>query len=113
MITKYSTVTLDMDELKQVMLEYLKKKNLCIPEDATVDVKENDMGTYVLIAYAENVDKAEDKPQASADACSNKDSYDGQEDPKGKTCIYPTSINDLDNFYNGKKDLTWDEMCGR
>ena len=105
MITKYSTVILDMDELKQVMLEYLKKKNLCIPEDATVDVKENDMGTYVLISYAENVDEAEDKPQASADACSNKDSYDGQEDPKGKTCIY--------NFYNGKKDLTWDEMCGR
>ena len=76
MITIYSTIVLDMDELKQAMIEYLKKKNLCIPEDATVGAKETDMGTYVVVEYAKNVDKAEDKPQASADVCSNKDSYD-------------------------------------
>ena len=80
MITIYSTIVINMEELKQAMFEYLKKKNLCIPEDATVSAKENDMGTYVVVAYDKNVDKAEDKPQVSADVCSNKDSYNGRED---------------------------------
>ena len=76
MITIYSTIVLDMDELKQAMFEYLKKKNLYIPEDATVGTKETDMATYVVVTYAKNADKVEDNPQASADVCSNKDSYD-------------------------------------
>ena len=118
---KSVNLTLNINEVKEAISDYLKRKDIYISKNAFIELEEDFNSEYVtsnsarvIVSYSEDadLDKAEDKPQASADACSNKDSYDGREDPKEKTCIYP-SINDFNKFYDGKKDLTWDEMCGR
>ena len=73
-------LTLTTDETKEAIFDYLKRKNICIPdpEDATVEFFDED-GTYTIVSYTsytKDIDKVKDESQASVDE--NPD--DGRDD---------------------------------
>ena len=79
---KSMNLALTSNETKEAIFEYLKRKNICIPEDANIDFDEDNYDdTYAYVSYFKDVDKAEDKSQISIDVYSNENSYDVQNDP--------------------------------
>jgi hypothetical protein len=80
---KSINLTLTTDETKEAIFDYLKRKNICIPDpdDAAVEFEED--GTYTIVSYTsytKDIDDAEDKSRISIDVYSNENSYDDERD---------------------------------
>ena len=71
-------LTLSMDEITEAILNYLKEKNIYIPEDATLKFGEDVYNAYAIVSYTKDVDidKVEDESQASIDENPNDDGRD-------------------------------------
>ena len=56
MMKESVNLTLSMDEITDAILNYLKEKNIYIPEDATLKFGEDTYNAYAIVSYTKDVD---------------------------------------------------------